>query len=143
MNKFLRWFFVFGGILGLIAIRFWENELFYDPLLSFFKLSDKTNAFPNLDWSNLILSHLFRFFMNLCLSAIILHFLFENSRWTLQGIILMLIVFGITFPLYLYFLYTEFQVGQLLSFYVRRFVIQPIILLLIIPIFYYRKHLEK
>ncbi len=51
--------------------------------------------------------------------------------------VLMLLVFLITFPIYLYLVYTEFDSGLLLAFYVRRFVIQPIILLLIIPMFYY------
>nr|WP_295221722.1 exosortase F system-associated protein [uncultured Chryseobacterium sp.] len=52
-------------------------------------------------------------------------------------------MFLITFPIYLYCIYDRFETGYLFSFYMRRFVIQPLILLLIIPMFYYRKHLDK
>ena len=57
----------------------------------------------------------------------------------MQAVVLMLLVFAITFPIYLYCIHTKFEIGYLFSFYMRRFVIQPLILLLIIPLFYYRK----
>ncbi|WP_280703935.1 exosortase F system-associated protein [Chryseobacterium sp. BIGb0186] len=59
----------------------------------------------------------------------------------MQGAILILIIFAITFPIYLYCISDKFEIGRLFSFYMRRFVIQPLILLLIIPLFYYRKQM--
>ena len=141
--KILKWFFVALAIFGLIAVRIVETQLFYDPFQEYFHLANKNAPFPNFDWIPLILNYLFRFGINLLLSATIVHLIFKNKQWTLQAIVLMLIVFVITFPLYLYCIYTEFEVGYLFSFYMRRFVIQPIILLLIIPLFYYRKQTQK
>ena len=141
--KILKWFFVALAIFGLIAVRIVETQLFYDPFQEYFHLANKNALFPNFDWIPLILNYLFRFGINLFLSATIVHLIFKNKHWTLQAIVLMLIVFVITFPLYLYCIYTEFEVGYLFSFYMRRFVIQPIILLLIIPLFYYRKQTQK
>ena len=141
--KILKWFFVALAIFGLIAVRIVETQLFYDPFQEYFHLANKNAPFPNFDWIPLILNYLFRFGINLFLSATIVHLIFKNKQWTLQAIVLMLIVFVITFPLYLYCIYTEFEVGYLFSFYMRRFVIQPIILLLIIPLFYYRKQTQK
>lgn len=141
--KILNWLFAAIAIFGLIAVRMVEDQLFYDPFQAFFHLSNKYAEFPDFKWTPLILNYLFRFGLNLVLSAAVVYFIFKNKQWTLQAIVLMLIVFAITFPLYLYCIHTQFDIGYLFSFYMRRFVIQPLILLLIIPLFYYRKHVQK
>lgn len=138
--KILNWIIVILGIFGLIGVRMMEDRLFYDPFLDYFHLANKDAAFPDFVWFKLVLNYLFRFLLNLILSAVLVHFIFRNKQWTVQAMVLMLIVFAITFPLYLYAINTKFEIGYLFSFYMRRFVIQPLILLLIIPMFYYRKH---
>ncbi|WP_417428214.1 exosortase F system-associated membrane protein [Halpernia sp.] len=135
----LRWLFVILGVCGLIGVRFVENHLFYDPFLEFFKSADINALFPDFNWFPLILNYLFRFGLNLIFSLIIVQALFLNKRWTLQAWVLMTLVFAITFIIYLFCIYNKFEIGYLFSFYMRRFVIQPLILLLIIPLFYYRK----
>ena len=137
--KILNWFLVGVAIFGLIGVRMVEGQLFYDPFQDYFHLANKNAPFPEFKWLPLILNYLFRFGLNLILSAAVVHLIFKNKQWTLQAIVLMLIVFAITFPLYLYCINTKFDIGYLFSFYMRRFVIQPLILLLIIPLFYYRK----
>ena len=141
--KILNWLFAAIAIFGLIAVRMVEDQLFYDPFQAFFHLANKHAEFPDFKWTPLILNYLFRFGLNLVLSAAVVYFIFKNKQWTLQAIVLMLIVFAITFPLYLYCIHTQFDIGYLFSFYMRRFVIQPLILLLIIPLFYYREHVQK
>lgn len=136
--KYLKWFFIIMGIFGLISVRILEDKIFYDPFLEYFHEANKNAQFPDFEWVNLILNYLFRFSLNLILSAIIVHFIFGNKQWTVQSVVLMLIVFAVTFIIYLYCIHTQFQVGYLFSFYMRRFVIQPLILLLIIPMFYYK-----
>lgn len=140
MMKLLKWLLVAIAIFGLVGVRMLEDQLFYDPFQAFFHLANKHATFPDFNWMLLILNYLFRFGLNLFLSAAIVYLIFKNKKWTLQAIVLMLIVFAITFPIYLYCIHTKFEVGYLFSFYMRRFVIQPLILLLIIPLFYYRKH---
>lgn len=141
--KRYKWILVLLGILGLIGIRSVEDQLFYDPFLAFFHKADKNAVFPNFFWDKLIINYLFRFLLNLFFGAVVVHFIFLNKKWTVQAIILMAIVFAITLPIYLFCISTKFEIGYLFSFYMRRFVIQPIILLLIIPLFYYRKKLLK
>ena len=141
--KLLKWIFVALAIFGLIAVRMVEDVLFYDPFQAYFHLANKHASFPDFDWLPLVLNYLFRFSLNLILSAAVIQLVFQNKQWTLQAIVLIVIVFIITFPIYLYCIQTEFEVGYLFSFYMRRFVIQPLILLLIIPLFYYRKNLIK
>lgn len=139
--KVLSWFFVLAGIAGIVSVRIFEESLFYDPFLNYFHDATKNAKFPDFEWTKLILSHLFRFILNLISSCIIIHFIFKNKSWTVQGAILITIIFAITFPIYLYCVSDRFENGYLFSFYIRRFVIQPLILLLIIPLFYYRKQI--
>ncbi|MDO5616423.1 MAG: exosortase F system-associated protein, partial [Cruoricaptor ignavus] len=125
--KILSWFLVIFGIFGLVGVRFVEDDVFYDPFLDFFQGTKKN--FPDVDFGKLIASHLFRFALNLLFSLIVVHFLFRNKEWTVQALVLMVLVFVITFPIYLYCVYTKFEIGNLFTFYVRRFVIQPLVLL--------------
>ncbi len=141
--KLLSWFLVALGIFGLISVRIFEEQLFYDPFLNYFHEANKNAEFPDFTWGKLIWNYLFRFFLNLIISAAVIYFIFKNKDWTFQAVVLMILVFIITFSLYLYCIHTQFEIGYLFSFYMRRFVIQPLILLLIIPLFYYRKHLAK
>lgn len=141
--KILKWLLVGILIFGLVGVRILEAQIFYDPFQAFFHLANKHAPFPDFNWTRLILNYLFRFGLNLLLSAGVVYLIFKNKKWTIQAVVLMLIVFAITFPLYLYCIHTKFEIGYLFSFYMRRFVIQPLILLLIIPLFYYRQHVEK
>lgn len=141
--KILHWLIVIAGILGLISVRFLEDKIFYDPFLEYFKGNYRVTQMPDFVSGKLILSHVFRFALNLVFSAIIIRFMFGNKRWTLQAILLISIAFLVFFPIYFWCLYKKMEIGYLFTFSVRRFVIQPIILLLIIPIFYYRKKLGK
>ncbi len=139
--KILSWFLVLAGVLGLVGVRMTEDDIFYDPFLNYFHEANKHIAFPDFEWGKLVVSHVFRFILNLFFSCVIIQFLFKNKDWTLQGAFLILIIFAITFPIYLYCIHDRFGIGYLFSFYMRRFVIQPMILLLIVPLFYYRKNI--
>lgn len=140
--KTLNWFIVILAISGLVAVRVLEDRIFYDPFLDYFRKADKHFAFPDFEWGKLILNYLFRFLLNLIFSVIAVHFIFKRKDRTIQAAILILLVFAITFPIYLYCISTKFEIGYLFSFYMRRFVIQPLVLLLIIPMFYYRRKME-
>lgn len=141
--KIINWLFVVLGILGLIGVRFMEDRLFYDPFIHYFRSANPFLEPPTFEWGKLIVNHLFRFILNITFSAIIIQFMFKNLRWTLQGIVLISLVFAIVLPIYFYCVHTQFEIGYLFSFYMRRFVIQPLILLLIIPMFYYRKKISE
>ena len=140
--KHWNWIGVALCVAGLIGVRYLENVLFYDPFLDYFA-NIGNPAFPHFEWVRLISSHLFRFLLNLIFSLGIVHFLFLNKKWTVQAMVLITLSFFIFFPIYLYSVYTEFSFGNLFSFYIRRFVIQPLPVLLIVPLFYYRKNLIK
>lgn len=139
--KTLSWLLVIAGICGLVGVRILENTLFYDPFLNYFHEANQNIVFPPFEWGKLVGGHLFRFFLNLLFSCLIIYGLFKSKEWTIQGGVMMAIVFIIALPIYLYCVYDKFEVGYLFSFYMRRFVIQPLIILLIIPMFYYRQQM--
>ena len=140
--KHWNWIGVALCVAGLIGVRYLEKVLFYDPFLDYFA-NIGNPAFPQFEWARLIGSHIFRFLLNLIFSLGIVHFLFLNKKWTIQAMVLITLSFALFFPIYLYSVYTEFSFGNLFSFYIRRFVIQPLPILLIVPLFYYRKNLIK
>lgn len=140
--KIINWIIVILAVLGLIGVRAVEDKIFYDPFLEYFHEANKKAAFPDFEWGKLIINYIFRFLLNLIFSLIVLHFIFKKKEWTIQAAVLICLVFVITFPIYLYCISTKFEIGYLFSFYMRRFVIQPLVLLLIIPMFYYRRKME-
>ncbi|MFZ4930705.1 exosortase F system-associated membrane protein [Chryseobacterium sp. Mn2064] len=139
--KILNWLLVIVGICGLIGVRVLENTIFYDPFLGYFHEATQNMEFPSFDWGKLIVSHVFRFVLNLFFSCLIIYGLFKSKGWTFQGGVMIGIVFLISLPIYLYCIYDRFEIGYLFSFYMRRFVIQPLIILLLVPMFYYRKQM--
>ncbi|MCS4303161.1 exosortase F system-associated membrane protein [Chryseobacterium sp. BIGb0232] len=141
--KILSWLLVISGICGLIGVRVMEDKIFYDPFLDYFHEANKNIAFPAFEWGKLVGGYLFRFALNLFFSCLIIQGLFKNKQWTIQGALMILIIFLITFPIYLYCIQNRFEIGYLFSFYMRRFVIQPLIILLIVPVFYYRKQMDR
>ena len=111
--KILSWLLVLAGVCGLVGVRMLEDAIFYDPFLNYFHEANKNMPFPQFEWGKLILSHLFRFILNLFFSCIIIHFLFKNKEWTMQGAVLITIIFAITFPIYLYCIYNQFEIFSL------------------------------
>lgn len=139
--KILRCIFLILSILGLVGVRVLEEDLFYDPFLHYFR--DPSAVFPSFEWGSLIVSYVFRFLLNAFFSGLIIYFLFKNWSWAKETLLLVSLVFILVFPIYLYCVYDQFRWGELVSFSLRRIVIQPVILLVIIPLFYYRNYLKK
>ena len=133
----LRWFLVLLGVSGLIMVRVLERHLFYDPFLQYFETADHSAEFPSFVWGKLIFGYIFRFVLNTVFSLWIVYFLFRSKVLVKQSLVLMILIFLLVFPIYLYCIYDRFQFGYLFSFYIRRFVIQPMAIILIIPVYYY------
>lgn len=130
------------GVILLICVRILEEDLFYDPLLHYFK-THLTQSIPRVHWGALAFSHSFRFILNLIGSCLIIQGFFARLEWTKQAAWIMSILFGVSLAIYTSMLATDFPFGKLIGFYVRRFVIQPLGVLVLLPIFYWRIKREK
>lgn len=139
MNKGLR--IVFIALLGiaLIAVRMFENELFYDPLLNFFKTDHSTQPLPEMNLSRLFWNVCLRFLMNTILSLGILWFVFQNRGILKVSLFLFAVLYTILAIVFVVLLNTSEAGDHMGLFYVRRFLIQPLFLLILLPAFYFQK----
>lgn len=126
----------------LVGVRAFERQLFYDPFLSFFEGNYLNMSLPKYDALWLFLMLLFRYFLNSLLSLGILYFIFKEYKLIqfvsiLYVFLFLFLILGFYFILHIY----ESDL-YLVLFYVRRFLIQPLFLILFIPAFYYQKRQE-
>ncbi len=128
-------------ILLLVAVRGFESDLFYDPLIQFFKTDHTTGSLPAFDALKLLGSISLRFFANTLLSLTILWVLFRERGIIKLSLLIFLTFYVLLMIAYCYFLFYSNTADYIALFYVRRFLIQPLILLILIPAFYfhYRK----
>lgn len=129
-------------VLGLIIIRAKEFSLFYDPFMQFFKSDYLSKDAPDFNTAKLLLSTTGRYFLNSLLSIGLLYICFKEKvlRFSVFFYTLSFIVLMIVYAVLLNVLSKE---THLLFFYVRRFLIQPIFLLLLLPAFYYQEKLKN
>lgn len=125
----------------LIAVRAYENDLFYDPLIRFFKVDHSTQMLPEFDKWKLLINMTLRFFINTAISLLILWFLFMKKETIKISVVLFLAVFVVLLIVFIFLIFSKEMGGHLALFYVRRFLIQPLFLLLLIPAFYFQKRL--
>lgn len=137
MNHKKQVFIVGLLVFILVLIRFFEENLFYDPFLAFFKSKFQGKPLPDYESFKLYLNVSLRYIANAIISLGILHVLFNDKKITKLSINLYLILFLILFLLFVLIL--NFSNHHMLLFYVRRFLIQPLFLILLIPAFYYQK----
>jgi exosortase F-associated protein len=123
----------------LVLIRGYEDTIFYDPLISFFKLQS-TQPFPEFNTFKLLANIAMRYFFNTLISLGILWLIFQKRDVIKLSAVLYGIVFIVLIAVY-YFLLSASDEGQYMTlFYVRRFLIQPLFLLILIPAFYFQKN---
>lgn len=119
-------------------IRALENKLFYDPFLVYFESDFKNSTFPQLDSFKLFSGLLFRYLLNTVLSLILIYTLFQEIDILKFSVFLYAFFLIVLLGMFIVII-NYFQDLSWLLFYVRRFLIQPIFVLLFIPAFYYQK----
>jgi len=130
--------FVFLAI-GLVLIRIFEDTLFYDPLILFFKTDHTTEGLPAYETAKLLLHTAFRFLLNTSVSLAVLWVAFRDSEVIKVSVLLYAIAFVLLFGLF-WCVLSFFEAGNHMAlFYTRRFLIQPLILLVLLPAFYFKK----
>ncbi|RIA08836.1 exosortase F-associated protein [Flavobacteriaceae bacterium MAR_2010_72] len=128
------------GLFGLlILIRVFENELFYDPYLLFFKNDYLYMDFPRREILKLTIFTTLRYVLNALISLGIIYLVFKDRSIVQFSSIVYLVAYIILILIFLYFVINPRQEDYYLFFNFRRFLIQPVILLLLLPAFYYYK----
>lgn len=126
-------------ILFLALIRTFEDSLFYDPLLNYFKSDYYNLPLPEIDSIQLFFGLFFRYFLNTLLSLALIYVFFKDIEAVKFASIVYLVFFIILVVAFFIVLSFFGEANKMILFYIRRFLIQPIFLLLFIPALYYQK----
>ena len=130
-------------VLLLVAVRIFQYDLFYDPFLYYFKNSYLDgNGLPEFEWVKMTLFLILRFSINTVISLTIIYTLFKNKELMKFSIATYAVALIILLPVYYYYISIEFEGGYLAAFYVRRFLIQPLLLFLLVPAFFYQQKVQ-
>ena len=123
----------------LVLVRAYEDDLFYDPFLNYFKTDYYNLPLPKTDNLQLFFGLGFRYFLNTILSLGIIYVVFKDFEAIKFASILYLIFFVVLVIAFFFVLSYFGEANKMALFYIRRFLIQPIFLLLFLPAFYYQK----
>ena len=123
----------------LVLIRVFEDYLFYDPYLLFFKNDYLYMDYPRREVLKLTFFTSLRYAFNSMISLGIIYLFFKDKSIVKFSGIVYVVAYVILILIFLYFVINPRQEDYYLFFNFRRFLIQPILLLLLLPAFYYYK----
>lgn len=124
-------------VVLLVLIRMFEGDLFYDPLIEYFHSNYHQNILPDYDFSKLIMSMSARFWLNSGISLLILYVGFLENNIVKFAAILYVTLYVIGFVVFSILLYNLKNMDYIYLFYVRRFLIHPMFVIILLPAFYY------
>lgn len=132
--------FLFGL---LVLVRAFGADIFYDPFIDYFKEAYLDQPIPDYSTFKLWIHLFFRYLINTIISLIIIYVAFQKKglvRFSIKFYTAAFIVLGI-----FYFSLLQFEMvnGHLFTFYVRRFLVHPVFVLILLPAFYYQKKLVR
>ena len=130
-------------LLLLVLIRVFENNLFYDPFLNYFKTEYSQSPLPQINIFKLFFSLGIRFYLNSVISLFLLYVIFKDTKIVKFSILLYMILGSVLMISFIFVLNFFGEENKMTLFYIRRFLIQPIFILLFIPAFYYQKQVKK
>jgi len=124
-------------VVLLVLVRYFEGRLFYDPFLHFFHSDYLQDRIPHFETTRLLLNIAFRFLLNTIISLGIIYVAFFDKSILKFSVLLYSILFFTGFAVLMFLILTIENQNYLALFYVRRFLIHPVFLLILLPAFYY------
>lgn len=127
----------------LVLVRGFANELFYDPFIAYFINDYLHQPIPVFSGSKLLFDLFFRYSLNTIISLMIIYIAFQNKGFVIFSIKFYILAFIILIITFFIILKGELSNGYLFAFYIRRFIIHPLFVLLLLPAFYYKQLTSK
>ncbi len=139
MRKSVRILLIVVLLFLLISIRAFLQPYFYDPLLYYFKGDYLNASIPELNFGTYFLNIFYRYTLNTIISLAIIYLVFNDVKvlyFSVKFYFLAFLALGL-----MLFILLKFNVTQnyMLIFYIRRFLIQPLFVFILLPAFYYQK----
>jgi exosortase F-associated protein len=123
----------------LFLIRAYETELFYDPLIVYFQNDYLYKPIPDIDSWRLTVDLLFRYSLNSLVTLGIVFMIFRKKKYVKFAGFMLMLAFMLMIVIFALLLRTNFESGYLFPFYIRRFIVHPIFLLILLSAFYYHR----
>ncbi len=127
------------AVVGLATIRYFEDFLFYDPYLQFFKNDYLYIDSPRRETFKLTVFTTLRYVMNTGISLWIIYIVFKDRGMVKFSLYIYGIAYLFLLAAFLYFVINPRQEDYYLFFNIRRFLIQPLIIIILLPAFYYHR----
>jgi len=127
------------AVVGLATIRYFEDFLFYDPYLQFFKNDYLYIDSPRRETFKLTVFTTLRYVMNTGISLWIIYIVFKDRGMVKFSLYIYGIAYLFLLAPFLYFVINPRQEDYYLFFNIRRFLIQPLIIIILLPAFYYHR----
>jgi len=131
---------VIGLVLLLVCVRAFEDTLFYDPLLDYYKTNFTAVPMPSVDLYVLAANLFLRYAVNTMISLAIIYAIFKSWDMVKFSALLYVVFFIILIASFVLMYGTD---NKMQLFYIRRFIIQPLFLLLFVPAFYFQERASK
>lgn len=123
----------------LVLIRFFEKSFFDDGLVDFFRHAYLTEDLPSLDIFHVLWVDSLRYWLNTLLSMALIYVWFRPPA-VLQFLGILYLFVYLLVICWFYYEWTHYQAGDyILLFYIRRILIQPLLLLILLPALFYQK----
>ncbi len=135
-NKIIIIIFLF---FLLVLARFFAFTYLYDPFIAYFEHDYLNQPIPEFNSYKLFFNLLIRYSINTVISLAIIWVAFQNKSMIRFSIKFYIISFLILSFAFFIILNGELKQGYLLAFYIRRFLIHPLFVLILLPAFYYKK----
>lgn len=139
-SKWIRFAMLMVSLLGVLLIRAYQQDLFYDPFIEFFKENHHQDTLPELSMGKYLLHVIGRYLLNALFSLLALWALFQNKDFLKFSALLMLGLLVLLLPVLVILIETSEPGSYMGLFYVRRFLMQPLLVMLLIPAFYFQKN---
>jgi exosortase F-associated protein len=125
------------SLVALVCVRVFEKHLFYDPFLDYFKSDFQLLALPKFDAFLYIISICCRYAINLLFTAAIIWLLYKSNQFIKATLWVYLLAFIILSGSFFVLISFDYQWVKMCLFYIRRFLIHPILLFILVPGFYF------
>jgi len=143
IKSYKKHIIAFVLLLLLVAVRLFEKQLFNDGLIQFFQHNYLTEKLPFVPKNTILLTDSLRYWLNTLISIAILK-LYFNQRDLNKFLFLIYTVFFLVAIFVFNYALSHYQSGDyLLLFYVRRFLIQPLLLFILLPALLYQQKITK
>jgi exosortase F-associated protein len=143
LQKSYRILIILFLFMLLILVRGFANELFYDPFIVYFIDDFLHKPIPSFSGSKLLFDLFFRYSLNSFISLLIIYVAFQNRNFVIFSIKFYIVAFIVLILTFFIILKGELANGYLFAFYIRRFLIHPLFVLLLLPAFYYKQLTSK